>query len=99
MCPPIKVEIVFITVTEDWVAVTTRRVHQSDPTLASTKVNRVLPARQPAAVTHMTFTSLTKAFHPNPIQVLYTRGTLSGFVLTHLSGKTIEVIPRSFKTY
>ena len=37
---------------EDWVAVMTRRVHWSDPTLASTKVNRVLPAHQPAAVTY-----------------------------------------------
>ena len=51
--PPIKVEIVFITVMEDWVAVMTRCIHQSDPTPASTKVNRVLPARQPAAVTYM----------------------------------------------
>ena len=51
MCPPIKVEIVFITIMEDRVVVTTRRVHRSDPTPASMKVNRVLPARKPAAVT------------------------------------------------
>ena len=50
--PPIKVEIVFITIMEDQVAITTRRVHRSDLTPASTKVNRVLPARQAAAVTH-----------------------------------------------
>ena len=55
MCPPIKVEIVFITVTEDQVAVMTRRIHQLDPTPANTKVNWVLPARQPAAVTHICY--------------------------------------------
>ena len=52
-CAPIKVEIVFITVTEDRVVITTRCVHQLDLTLASTKVNQVLPACQPAAVTEL----------------------------------------------
>ena len=50
--PAHQSKIVFITVTEDRVAVMTRRVHRSDPTPASTKVNRVLPARKPAAVTY-----------------------------------------------
>ena len=37
----------------DWVAVMTRCVHRLDPTAASTKVNRVLPACQPTAVTYV----------------------------------------------
>ena len=49
--PAHKIEIVFITVT-DRVAVMTQHVHRPDPTPASMKVNRVLPARQPAAVTY-----------------------------------------------
>ena len=49
---PLKVEIVFITVT-DWVAIMTRCIHQPDPTLASTKVDWVLLARKPTAVTEM----------------------------------------------
>ena len=38
---------------EDRVAVMTRRVHRSDPTQASTKVSKVLPAHQPTAVTEL----------------------------------------------
>ena len=63
MCLPIKVEIVFITVTEDRVTVTTRCVHWSDPIPANTKVNRVLPARKPAAVTHIP--NLKLFYNPN----------------------------------
>ena len=69
MCPPIKVEIVFITVMEDRVAVMTQRVHQSDPTPASTEVNWVLPACQPAAVTY-----ICKINHYYYYQRLHTRG-------------------------
>ena len=53
MCLPIKVEIVFITISEDRVAITTWCIHQLDPTLASMKVNWVLLACQPAAVTEL----------------------------------------------
>ena len=52
-CPPIKVEIVFITVTEDQVAIMTQHIHQLDPIPANTKVNRVLPAPKPTAVTEL----------------------------------------------
>ena len=51
--PAYQSKIVFITVMEDWVAVTTRRVHRSDPTPASMKVNWVLPAHKPVAVTEL----------------------------------------------
>ena len=51
--PAHQSKIVFITVTEDQVAIMTQCVHQSDPTLASKKVNWVLPARKPTAVTEL----------------------------------------------
>ena len=52
--PTHKIEIVFITIT-DRVTVMTRCVHRPDLTMASSKVNWVSPALQPAAVTHVTW--------------------------------------------
>ena len=50
--PAHKIEIVFITIT-DRVAITTQCIHRPDLTLASMKVNQVLPAHQPTAMTEL----------------------------------------------
>ena len=60
--PTHKIEIVFITVT-DRVAITMRHIHRPDLTPTSTKVNWVLMARQPAAVTYVSSDSQEIRMH------------------------------------